>query len=125
MIYTTYISNIKNLPKDGYILLVTRYNKVKETKNVHWEINLSPSKKLLSDYKNNNETINGYTERYLKELSSNKLAKDSIKNILNMDKKGIKIFLACYEKDYKMCHRTLLGRLLKTLGANFLGEYVL
>lgn len=122
MIYTSYLSNIKNLPKDSYIILITRYNKVKETENIKWNINLSPSKKLLGDYKNNKVTIKGYTERYLNEIQNNKLAMNSIKNILNMDKNNT-IFLVCYEKDYTMCHRTLLGRLLKKIGGNFQGEY--
>ena len=117
MLKETYLDNCKNLSNDAYTILVTRYfdgrrygsyqeNNIKERC-----IELSPSKKLLEKYKKNKITFKQLEQRYIIEMN-NPDAKKEMQRIKELSK-TIDVYLVCYEKDSKQCHRSILLKLIK------------
>lgn len=83
---------------------------------------LTPSKKLLLDYKEGQETKEGYIKRFKTELNERfKNSEDLIKLkkylIIEMNKQNKKsITLNCFEKSEDFCHRHLLTDFFKIEG---------
>jgi uncharacterized protein YeaO (DUF488 family) len=114
MIYTTYLSNLKNLPKGVTTIQVCRRPAPGSV--------LAPSAKLLADYKLGLISWEKYEEQYRLELISSQVAFDYLYQLksLGMSKD---IYLWCYEKDETHCHRTILLDILKRAEAKIGGEY--
>lgn len=104
MIKDSYLANVRNLPKDAIIMVVTR-------SNGHV---LSPSRKLLGDYKSGKIDWNMYVERFYKEMD-NEICISEMRKIKDMSKDN-DVFLVCYEKDRYRCHRSLLVDIINKLG---------
>ena len=118
MIYTSYISNLKNIPDNYYKLIITRYNKInpKNFNNCFHAAVLSPNEQLLKEFKNGEISYQEFYDRFLKQVYNDNFAKDVIKKILDYDRKDLNVVLLCYEKDLKDCHRCIVGKILERNG---------
>ena len=119
MIYTTYLSNLKNLPNDEKTkkYLITRWkprNTIDVKKyNLEWAPQLAPTELTLAKYKDGSINWKEYRQRYIDESFSNPLFIDGLKEIVDYNDKGYDIFLICYEKDDSTCHRSILKEILQ------------
>ena len=119
MIYTTYLSNLKNLPNDDMTKkeLRTRWrprNTIDVKKyNLEWAPQLAPTELTLAKYKDGSIDWKEYRQRYIDESFSNPLFIDGLKEIVDYNDKGYDIFLICYEKDDSTCHRSILKEILQ------------
>lgn len=119
MIYTTYISNINNIPDNTHKVLVTRFKpKSLDCDRLglrHIQL-LSPSEGILKSYKNNEITFDQFTEKFLHEINNNSKAGLELYNIQDKLDKGENVCFICYEKDPEICHRTILRKSFEILG---------
>ena len=104
MLKETYLARMKQTGKenpDAAFIVVTR-------SAGHL---LSPSWKLLNDYKDGRIDWAQYTERFRREMDCDMCRKE-MKRIwdLSLTKD---VFLVCYEKDGENCHRHILIELIK------------
>ena len=119
MIYTTYLSNLKNLPNDKKTkkYLITRWkprNTIDVKKyNLEWAPQLAPTELTLAKYKDGSIDWKEYRQRYIDESFDNPLFIDGLKEIVEYNDKGYDIFLICYEKDDSTCHRSILKEILQ------------
>ena len=119
MIYTTYLSTLKNLPNDEKTkkYLITRWkprNTIDVKKyNLEWAPQLAPTELTLAKYKDGSIDWKEYRQRYIDESFSNPLFIDGLKEIVDYNDKGYDIFLICYEKDDSTCHRSILKEILQ------------
>ena len=119
MIYTTYLSNLKNLPNDEKTkkYLITRWkprNTIDVKKyNLEWAPQLAPTELTLAKYKDGSIDWKEYRQRYIDESFSNPLFIDGLKEIVEYNDEGYDIFLICYEKDDSICHRSILKEILQ------------
>ena len=111
MIYTTYLSNLKNLANDDKTkkYLITRW-KPRDTIDVNkynlvWAPQLAPTELTLAKYKDGSIDWKEYRQRYIDESFDNPLFIDGLKEIVNYNNEGYDIFLICYEKNDTICHR--------------------
>ena len=119
MIYTTYLSNLKNLPNDEKTkkYLITRWkprNTIDVKKyNLVWAPQLAPTELTLAKYKDGSIDWKEYRQRYIDESFSNPLFIDGLKEIVEYNDEGYDIFLICYEKNDSTCHRSILKEILQ------------
>ena len=119
MIYTTYLSNLKNLPNDKKTkkYLITRWkprNTIDVKKyNLEWAPQLAPTELTLAKHKDGSIDWKEYRQRYIDESFDNPLFIDGLKEIVDYNDKGYDIFLICYEKDDSTCHRSILKEILQ------------
>ena len=119
MIYTTYLSNLKNLPNNEKTkkYLITRWkprNTIDVKKyNLEWAPQLAPTELTLAKYKDGSIDWKEYRQRYIDESFSNPLFIDGLKEIVEYNDEGYDIFLICYEKDDSTCHRSILKEILQ------------
>lgn len=112
MLYTTYLSKMKQIPEGIKKVLIVRLLppslSLDKQVDIYHEISLSPSKALLFDYKKNQDW-DLYVKRFTKEVNTRDDMKITLNEYLAKLKKGEDICFICYEKDYKSCHRYLLA----------------
>ena len=119
MIYTTYLSNLKNLPNDEKTkkYLITRWkprNTIDVKKyNLEWAPQLAPTELTLAKYKDGSIDWKEYRQRYIDESFSNPLFIDGLKEIVDYNDEGYDIFLICDEKNDSTCHRSILKEILQ------------
>jgi uncharacterized protein YeaO (DUF488 family) len=73
---------------------------------------LSPSWKLLTDYKDGMIDWNRYVLRFREEMASAE-CREEMKRIWDLSQKK-DVFLVCYEKPGENCHRHILIELIKS-----------
>lgn len=115
MLYTSYISNMKNLP-EGKMVLITRWAPksldLTKFEDACWESILAPADSLLASYKNGVMTKSEMLSKY-KEYLDNSLAVNEICYQLAEEVKGGKnVYLICYEKAAHDCHRGVLAQFI-------------
>ena len=115
MLYTSYISNMKNLP-EGKMVLITRWAPksldLTKFEDACWESILAPADNLLASYKNGVMTKSEMLSKY-KEYLDNSLAVNEICYQLAEEIKGGKnVYLICYEKAAHDCHRGVLAQFI-------------
>lgn len=112
MLYTTYISNMRNLPEGKYVL-VTRWAPksldLSKFDDASWEPILAPSDTLLASYKNGAMTKIEMFNKY-KEALSSLACEELILSLAQQVKQGEDVFLICYEKEAFDCHRSILAQ---------------
>ena len=119
MIYTTYLSNLKNLPNDDMTkkYLITRWkprNTIDVKKyNLEWAPQLAPTELTLAKRKDGSIDWKEFRQRYINESFENLLFIDELEEIIELNSKGYTIFLICYEKDDTICHRSILREILE------------
>jgi hypothetical protein len=74
---------------------------------------LSPSWKLLNDYKDGRIDWNRYTLRFRAEMAAAE-CREEMKRIWDLSQKK-DVFLVCYEKPPEHCHRYLLIDMMQAL----------
>ena len=121
MLYTTYLSKLKNIPENALKLIITRfppkYLNLNEYPNTYIVKQLAPSIQLLTHYKQNNNW-EWYVKEFQLEMQTRKdmiKAINRLKEILDDEED---VYLICYEKDYTKCHRNLIARKLQQEGYN-------
>lgn len=104
MIYTSYFSNIRNLPIKIIPISIARYR----PQNMWIEewTEYAPTSDILWKYKNDKITESQYRELYLDQLSRVDFTKITEAN---------NIALVCYEKSGDFCHRNILAEKLREL----------
>lgn len=122
MLYTTYISNLKNIPDSAIKLVVMRYPpkdlNMLIFKNLYIVQELAPSKDLMNQYISTKKTMDDwkiFKQKFIKEMNEREDIKDSFRKILKLLKNNKDVFLICCEENYIMCHRSLLADRLKLI----------
>jgi uncharacterized protein YeaO (DUF488 family) len=121
MIYTTYLSNLKNLPEENSVkFLITRWkprNTIDVKKyNLEWRPNLAPTELTLAKYKDESITWSEYRQLFIDESFENQLFIDGLQEAMNYNDEGLDVFLICYEKDDSICHRSILQEIFEING---------
>lgn len=119
MLYTTYFSKLRKIPKNAKKLIITRFPPkwidVDKFNNTFIVKELSPSMKILGDYKKNNDWEK-YVEHFEKEMNEREDLKSMLSQLEEFLKKDNDVYLICYEKDYTKCHRYLIAKHLENKG---------
>ena len=119
MLYTTYFAKIDKVPDDYIKLIVTRFPPkwldISKYPNTYIIKALSPSQKLLLKYKKDNNW-DEYVSTFIYEMKNRQDMVNILSKLSKALHKGKNICLICYEKDYKHCHRSLLGQYFEEEG---------
>ena len=112
MLYTTYLSNMKNIPKNCLPVIIMRMVPASIIRYDYLHISdFSPETETLLQYKKDKDW-DIFKEKFLLEIENNKNAQKYIEQLIEA-LSYIDICLICCEKDYEHCHRTLLLEYLK------------
>lgn len=113
MIYTTYLSKLKDIPDNAIKVCISRYapNNTLEKYNCRRIDCLAPTGWLLDRYKTDKD-FDRFKKSYLREISvmtieENNTVKELLDLCVNND-----VYLICYEKDYELCHRSIVAELI-------------
>ena len=113
MLYTSYISNMKNLP-EGKMILITRWAPksldLSKFEDAKWESILAPADSLLAAYKNGAMTKVEMLTKYKEHLNNSLPANEICLEISKAIKEGQNVYLICYEKEAFDCHRSVLAQ---------------
>jgi len=74
---------------------------------------LSPSWDLLKRARRENWEFKKYEFSFLTEIAKSSIAKKRLRELQELHKHGVDIFLVCYEKDPLKCHRSIIKNLLE------------
>lgn len=116
MLYSTYISNIKNLTdkQKSQVLNIARYFNSKEFNK---DFRLCPSQDLLNAYKTGNLDWDDFVVEFKRQMKQG----ETLTALRELYKKAKTedVILVCYEKDYNMCHRKLIGDFIAGYGIQY------
>ena len=131
MIRITSVNRCRTADFDNIYLIVRSIESLKRSRNsiLNSAIqvsDLAPSKSLFYRHLdwnkagcwNKNKFETEYAPTFLNELNNNQNAKIWLNKIAADDKAGKKIALLCFCKDEDLCHRTIVGEILKQKGCN-------
>lgn len=115
-LYTTYLSNMKNLPQGIVKAIIMRMppmsiQKMEDTIHVP---QLSPKVEVLKAYKASNN-FDDFTEQFNKQMYED----EETMHYLNLLMEGLEyneVAIICCEKDPNVCHRSLIAKYLTSLG---------
>lgn len=111
ILYTTYFSNLENLPDDIVKYIISRNNPdVGVIKNIRIARILSPSDTVYYEYKKS-YNWRKYVIKYCNELKNNERAIKFINELIDRLNNGEDICLVCYERNFKRCHRYILAKI--------------
>lgn len=114
VIYTTYFSNIKNLPRE--IVPIAICGRSPESwKGLEYK-RLAPKWEFFKVWKENHD--NAYYVTEFRKQVLDKLNPHSVVMELERMSGGNDIALVCYEKPTDFCHRHLVANWLNTFGYN-------
>lgn len=110
MLFTTYISNIKNIPEEYHknVIIIARYFKSEKFKK---DIRLCPPDWLLKAYKAGEMDWEDFEYEFKKYMLQGSCL-EAMRELYVAVKNGRNIILACYEKDDSVCHRRLIREFL-------------
>ena len=122
LLYYTYFAKIDKVPDDYINLIIIRFPPkwldISKYPNTYIIKALSPSQKLLLKYKKDNNWSE-YVIQFYEEMDYRKDMVNMLKRLRKVLYKGIDICLICYEKDYKRCHRSLIGEYFEEEGVKW------
>jgi len=107
-IYTdVYLAKYLKIPKHvrdqiGIFHVITR---------AYHRSSLSPSLKLLKEYKHGFLSWTEYVERFLEEIRNNETALKTIAKYRE-EAQSQAVFLVCYEKNASRCHRSIIKQII-------------
>lgn len=121
--------NLSNIPKVDEYYAIVRSTKSNPLPSYILQIDkLSPSKELLFTYlklrKDNNwneftfRSI--YYPKFINQIYNDPDALQILNNLKSRDSEGLSVALLCYCHNYKLCHRSIIGNILITMGCNVL-----
>lgn len=112
-LYTSYYGNIKNIPRDFFIVSISG-GLTDELKLVvdSWDTDLAPSKSIFFDYKSDRDW-----DKYVRRFKEERLPKiDFLEKLEQWEEKAYKIkkkindiVICCYEIPDDHCHRHILA----------------
>jgi len=102
--YLAILSKMREKHPDAYFIVVTRTAASP----------LSPSWELLNKAKADKWGFKKYREYFISEIESNRTAREAMKYIKEISKRQ-DVYLVCYEKDAKKCHRSILIEMINEL----------
>lgn len=102
MLMETYLANLRNLPDKAVKIRVARPSR------------LAPSKDLLRDWDARRISWSEYESRFKSEMLAKPAAISQMREIKKLAETQ-DIYLYCYEKPPKPCHRFILIELIKGL----------
>ena len=113
MLYTTYISRIKDIPDDARKIIIMRFmpKSLKDPKyNLEWMPELAPTDILLNNYKRGSISFFDFKEEFEEYLEYNKLVQKSVEDIKKdlLDNKDV--YIICCEKNHYECHRRFVRK---------------
>lgn len=115
-LYTTYLSKMKDLPEGIVKAVIMRIPpmSIKTIPNTIHIPQLSPNLDILKEYKQSND-FNTFSDNFNEQLINDK---ETVKylNLLIEALEYNDVALICCEKDYNICHRTLIANYLSNLG---------
>lgn len=125
MLYTTYISRIKDIPENARKVIIMRYipKSLKDPKyNLEWLPGLAPNDFLLNNYKKGVITLKEFVDEFEIYLEDNIEAQRAIKSITEDVLNGKDVYLICCEKNHFVCHRRFVRKhICDNIGYNFEG----
>lgn len=110
MIYTTYLSKLKNIPDNAIKVCISRHvnKEVLEKYNCIHALSLAPSSWLLSKYKLHGN-FDKFEKDFRKEKSkATKKEHEETTKILNLCRTN-DVYFICYELDHTKCHRSIVA----------------
>ena len=115
-LYTTYFSKMKKAIglKIGIVRFLQKWIDLEKYEMIHLP-QLSPSKKLLLNYKDGNIDWEMYTTIFKEEMKSHDM-KRALNRTQELLDEGKDITIICYCKDRNTCHRSLIGDYFEELG---------
>lgn len=116
MLYTTYFAKMNKIPNDCIKLIITRFPpkwlNINEYTKTYVVKQLAPSQELLLSYRKNNNW-GEYVTQFKHEMVNREDMVDMLYRLNKFLYEGNDVCLICYEKNYKQCHRSLLGMYFK------------
>ena len=114
ILYTTYYSNLKQLPDNSIKITVSRYPPIRPSKypNIKHCKGLAPTIGLYRDYiKHSSIDWETFKERYYNQMENNRITQKYL-NLIHehVALKKNDIILICYEKNFNKCHRSLIAK---------------
>lgn len=118
-LYTTYLSNLKNVPESCKIVIVMRFPPFipKDSDAFHC-IELSPTGDLLMEYKKDHD-FEKFEKKLWDQWNKDKKAQLRLKQLEYTLDNFNDVCLICCEKDLNICHRKILGEYFQFLGYNW------
>src|SRR5574338_1226918 len=100
---------------DGLRILITRFypKGVRKDHFDQWLRELAPTKELLKDYKEGKISKTQFKTRFLEQMNSDDISKQTIQTLTKLAKKS-NVTLLCYEPDGEFCHRHLLQDMIES-----------
>lgn len=113
MIYTTYFSNLANLPDN--IVPISICGRAPDWYKGRQYKKLAPKKEFFNIWKNNHNN-DYYIEEFNKQVLDGLDAKEVVSELFDGIPEGCAIALVCYEKPNEFCHRKLVAKWLCSHG---------
>lgn len=114
-LYTTYLSKMKHIPKDEVVAIIMRMPPfISKESNVMHMPQLSPKTNILSEYKKDNDW-DKFKESFNEQMYNDPETMEYINYLLEALER-IDVYLVCCEKDHNVCHRSLIGSYINSLG---------
>lgn len=110
MIYTTYLSKIKDIPDNAIKILIMKFKPkwINNYKDIIWFKSLAP--RLFDEYKFNSDiSKEKLFNDYYDYLKNDDVPCESILKIINLIENGKDVCFICCEKDPNECHRKILA----------------
>lgn len=110
MIYTTYLSKIKDIPEDTIKILIMRYKPkwLNKYTDILWEPLLAP--RMFDEYKfDNSISKQELFDDYYNYLENSNIPSKVLFKIINYIKDGKNVCFICCEKELYECHRRVLA----------------
>lgn len=115
-VYTTYLAKIKKIPSTCKTVLIMRFPPfIPDDSDVFHAIDLSPSGKLLMEYKENHD-FESFKDKLWNEWNNNPKSLELLKQAEEALDLYNDICFVCCEKDLNICHRKILGEYFEFLG---------
>lgn len=114
-LYTTYLAKMKQIPDTEVVAIIMRMPPFifKESNVIHVP-QLSPKKNLLAEYKADNDW-DKFEEGFNNQMYNDPETMECINHLIEA-LEHIDVYLVCCEKDHNVCHRSLVGKYIKSLG---------
>lgn len=114
-LYTTYLAKMREIPETEVGAIIMRMPPfIPKDSNIMHTPQLSPKTNILTEYKKDNDW-DKFKEAFNNQMYSDRETMESINYLLEALEQ-IDIYLICCEKDYNVCHRSLIGKYVQSLG---------
>lgn len=115
-LYTTYLSNMKNLPQGIVKAIIMRMPpiSIQQMKDTVHVPQLSPKIEVLKAYKASGD-FKDFEEKFNEQMYNDKETMEYL-NLLMEGLDHNEVAIICCEKDPNVCHRSLIAKYLTDLG---------